>query len=64
MQECGTNNCTNAAFWTVFWPGQTIVMCHDCKKRAEGIAEAMGLVLDCRPTAIAGGINPNIQGPQ
>ena len=43
--KCGSVNCDHAAWFKVFWPGQTIDMCVDCAERAEKIAEAMGFKL-------------------
>jgi hypothetical protein len=48
--ECGSVECANPAVWRVFWPGQSsIVMCQSCRRRAEGVAEAMGFALHSEP---------------
>jgi hypothetical protein len=45
MKKCESSDCTNAAEWDVFWPGQRTVLCERCRKRAQGIADVMGFQL-------------------
>lgn len=50
---CGSALCMELAAFTVFWPGQTLDLCHACTKRAKTVASAMGLTLDVRELAVA-----------
>jgi hypothetical protein len=46
--SCKTHDCKNQPAFTVFWPGQTGIMCGPCCLRAIDIANAMGFSLDFR----------------
>ncbi len=46
--SCKTADCRNQPAFTVFWPGQTSIMCGPCCARAVMVASAMSFELDFR----------------
>lgn len=45
--KCSQAKCESEACWSYVWPGRPDRMfaCDPCRKRAEGVAEAMGFPL-------------------